>query len=431
MYNIKIVRGNIVNATTEAIVCPANNNLMPGNGMNKMIFYSAGDKLIEECARIKYCETGKAVYTSGFGISARYIIHAVGPFWHGGYDNEARNLASCYIEAMKIAQKLNVKSIAIPSLCTGFGGYPLEEAVDIAVSSVTSYLQAHNLDMEVWFMCYDHETIIQYRTKTMNGVGDIEKYFARNDIKIDVKLTKEESSLLKKKLFKKEVSEEQKNQAVASVLRRVIRKKYPECIYLAPPKTKEKITEKTCNKYQKTGPFVTLDCVEEFTYDKERIKLRVKPYAFKDMPEEIASRKHYENDDDNNGIPNEFEAANTSSYKMEQKVIKVLNVESLLNGEGNSEYVDIVQDERNEGIVELADTQTPIEDVSEPEETVEETEVEEVAEITEEEETEEVKETSEKPELQPETKPNQNPQKKQFNNNHHNNKNNFKNKKRQ
>ena len=151
------------------------------------------------------------------------------------------------------------------------------------------------------------------------------------------------------------------------------------------------------------------------------------------MPEEIASRKHYENDDDNNGIPNEFEAANTSAYKMEQKVIKVLNVESILKGEGNSEYVDIVQDERNEGIVELADTQTPIEDVSEPEETVEETEVEEVAEVTEkeEEETKEVKETSEKPELQPETKPNQNPQKKQFNNNHHNNKNNFKNKKRQ
>ena len=92
MYTIKIVRGNIVNVTTEAIVNPANNNLMPGGGANKMIFYASGDRLIEECAKLKYCETGKAVYTSGFNIPAKYIIHAVGPYWHGGYDDEAKEL---------------------------------------------------------------------------------------------------------------------------------------------------------------------------------------------------------------------------------------------------------------------------------------------------------------------------------------------------
>ena len=244
MYTIKIIRGNIVNATTEAIVCSANNNLMPGQGLNKMIFYAANDKLIEECSRLKYCETGKAVYTEGYGIPANYIIHAVGPYWHGGYNNEARDLASCYISIMKLAHQLGVKSLAIPSLCTGRGGYPLDEAIDIAVSSVTSYLQSHNLDMEIWFMCYDQENLLKYRMKNIDGVGDIQAYFNRDEIKINTKLNREEKKILKKKLFKKEILPEQEKKAIELVLKRVIKKKYPDCIYLAPPKTKKKISMK-------------------------------------------------------------------------------------------------------------------------------------------------------------------------------------------
>ena len=202
MYSIKIIRGNVVNVTTEAIVNSANNNLMPGGGLNKMIFYAAGDKLIEACSQAKYCETGKAIYTPGFHIPAKYIIHAVGPYWHGGYDDEAKKLASCYISIMKIAEELKVKSIAIPALCTGKGGYPIEEATDIAVSSVISYLQSHNLDMEVWFMCYDHDTLLQYRTKNHDGVNDVSGCFNRKEVKVSGKLTSNEKSLLKKKLFK-------------------------------------------------------------------------------------------------------------------------------------------------------------------------------------------------------------------------------------
>lgn len=359
MYTIKVVRGNVVNATTEAIVCSANNNLMPGAGMNKMVFYAASDRLIEECSKIKYCETGKAVYTAGFGVPAKYIIHAVGPYWHGGYNNEARDLASCYISIMKTAELLNVKSIAIPSLCTGRGGYPLDEAIDIAVSSVTSYLQSHNLEMEIWFMCYDQENLLKYRMKNMDGVGDIEAYFNRSEIKINTKLNKNEASLLKKRLFKKEISPEKEKQAIESVLKRVIKKKYPDCVYLAPPKTKDKITMKTCNKHGCSGPFITTDCVEEFSYDKDRMKLRIKPFCFVDTPEEIESKRKYFVDTDGNGIPNEFESAARSSYKNYQKVIKVLNVESLLNGnngeDGNTEYVDV-----NNPNVEIKDiSETP------------------------------------------------------------------------
>ena len=343
MYTIKIVRGNIVNVTTEAIVNSANNNLMPGAGSNKMIFYAAGDKLVEACSKIGYCETGKAVYTSGFNIPAKYIIHAVGPYWHGGFDNEAQKLASCYISIMRIAESLGLKSIAMPALCTGRGGYPLDESIDIAVSSVVSYLQSHNLDMEVWFMCYDHETLLRYRAKNMEGVNDVSKYFARKEIKIDTKLNNDEKSLLRKKLFKKEITKEQELAAVNAVLKRVIRKKYPDCVYLPAPKKKENISMKTCDKYDRSGPFITMDCVEEYSYDKDRMKIRVTPYSFVDTPDELESKKRYFSEDaqsmDVSG------GANKSSYSEGQKVIQVVNIESILNGIESGEDMDAVNAE--------------------------------------------------------------------------------------
>lgn len=347
MYSIKIVRGNVVNVTTDAIVNSANNNLMPGGGSNKMIFYSAGDSLIEACSKIKYCETGKAVYTSGFNIPAKYIIHAVAPYWHGGYDNEARKLASTYISIMKVAEQLGIKSIGIPAIATGLGGYPLEEAIDIAVSSVVSYLQAHNLDMDVWFMCYDHETLLQYRAKNMDGVGDVSKYFERKEIRIDAKLNNDEKSKLKKKMFKKEISKEQELDAVNAVLKRIIGKKYPDHFYLPAPKKKSDITMKTCTKYNCTGgPFITMDCVEEYSYDKERIRIRVSPYSFTDTPQELESKKKYFADDVESGIPNEYDNEKKSSYNQQHKALKVLNIESMLGDieEGKEfvvEYVDV------------------------------------------------------------------------------------------
>ena len=338
MYTIKIVRGNIVNVTTEAIVNPANNNLMPGAGANKMIFYAAGDKLVEACSKIGYCETGKAVYTSGFNIPAKYIIHAVGPYWHGGFDNEAQKLASCYISIMRIAESLGLKSIAMPALCTGRGGYPLDESIDIAVSSVVSYLQSHNLDMEVWFMCYDHETLLRYRAKNMEGVNDVSKYFARKEIKIDTKLSSDEKSLLRKKLFKKEITKEQELAAVNAVLKRVIRKKYPDCVYLPAPKKKETISMKTCDKYDRSGPFITMDCVEEYSYDKDRMKIRVTPYSFVDTPDELESKKRYFSEDAN--AIDVKESANKSSYSEGQKIIQVVNIESILNGIESGEDIN-------------------------------------------------------------------------------------------
>lgn len=353
MYTIKIVRGNIVNVTTEAIVNPANNNLMPGSGANKMIFYAAGDKLIEECSKKGYCETGKAVYTSGFNIPAKYIIHAVGPYWHGGYNNEAQKLASCYISIMKIAESLGLKSLAIPALCTGYGEYPLDESIDIAVSSVVSYLQSHKLDMEIWFMCYDSDTLLRYRAKNMEGVNDVSKYFNRKEIRIDTKLNNEEKSMLRKKLFKKEITQEQELNAVNAVLKRVIRKKYPECTYLPAPKKNENITMKTCTKYEKSGPFITMECVQEYHYDKERMQIRLTPYSFVDTPKELESQKKYFAED----ATENFDNASESSYNQEHKVIQVANVESMLSG--IEEGIEVSNE-----LIEVAQTETKIEDMT-------------------------------------------------------------------
>lgn len=335
-----------MNVTTEAIVNPANNNLMPGGGANKMIFYAAGDKLIEDCSKFKYCETGSAVYTQGFNIPAKYIIHAVGPYWHGGYNNEAQDLASCYISIMKIAESLKLKSLAIPALCTGRGGYPLDEAIDIAVSSVVSYLQSHNLDMEIWFMCYDHETLLRYRAKNMDGVNDVAQYFNRKTIKLKGKLSKKEKKILKKKLFKKEITKEQEQEALQLALKRLLKKKYPDVIYIAPPKTKDKITLKTCTRYECSGPFVTTDCVLDYSYDNEKINIEVQPYAFLDTPEELESKKRYFIDDNENSVPDQFESANQSSYNQSQKILKVANIENILSdisagNDVNIEYVDV------------------------------------------------------------------------------------------
>lgn len=330
MYNIKVARGNVVNAATEAIVSPANNNLMPGQGISKMVFYSAGSKLIEACSKLKYCDTGLVAVTSGYNLTAPYIIHAVGPFWHGGYVNEAEDLASMYISIMRAVRKLNIKSVAIPALCTGIAKYPLEEAVDIAISSVVSYLQSHNMDTEVLFMCYDVDTLYCYRNKINEGVPDITKYFNRKEISINAKLNDKESKLLKKKLFQKNISPENEKEAVRSVIKRIIKKKYPDCVLLLSRKN-DAVSMKIVDKLQKSGPFITADSIKSIEHANGRMKIKLEPFCFINTPEEIEAKKEFF-DNDNNGMMDIFQNGVAPSYQERQK-ITVVNVESLLGGD--------------------------------------------------------------------------------------------------
>jgi O-acetyl-ADP-ribose deacetylase (regulator of RNase III) len=332
MYNIKVARGNVVNAAVEAIVTPANNNLMPGQGISKMVFYSAGKKLVEACSRLKYCETGCTVVTSGYNLPAQYIIHAVGPWWHGGFAGEAEKLASTYLSIMRDVRKLNIQSVAIPAICTGIGGYPAEEAANIAIASVVSYLQSHNMNTEVLFMCYDVDTLYTYRSKLNEGTEDVSKFFGRSEIKFTTRLNDAENKLLKKKLFKKEVEPEKIQECVTSVLKRQIKKKYPECTILLNRKN-EQISQKTVDKYNKSGPFITADSLQEYEFvDGGKIKMRLLPYTFLDTKEELECKSIAQEDNNENGVPDKYENGVTPSFEEKQKITTV-NVEQLLYGD--------------------------------------------------------------------------------------------------
>jgi len=160
---IEIHAGDITKLDVDAIVNAANAQLRPGGGVCGAIHRAAGKNLREACARIGGCETGGAVHTEGFDLKARYVIHAVGPVWRGGGDNEEALLASCYRTSLKIAKGIGARSIAFPAISTGVYGFPLERATAIAVATVRDFLaDDHSID-RVIFCVFGAEAEAAYR----------------------------------------------------------------------------------------------------------------------------------------------------------------------------------------------------------------------------------------------------------------------------
>ncbi len=148
------VRDNIVHMKTDAIVNAANAELRPGGGVCGSIFDRAGFEDMEKaCRKIGGCPVGSAVITKGFALSARYVIHAVGPIWQGGCQNEESLLRSCYTESLKLAKKYRLESVAFPLISSGIYGYPKEEALQVAVSAISEFLLKN--DMTVYIVVYD------------------------------------------------------------------------------------------------------------------------------------------------------------------------------------------------------------------------------------------------------------------------------------
>lgn len=144
MGNISIVKLGITHADVDAIVNAANEGLQAGGGVCGAIFKEAGrEELQKACDAIGGCKTGGAVITPGFALKARYIIHAVGPRWHGGGNGEADLLASCYSESIRIAIENGCKTIAFPLISSGIFGYPKEEAWRVALTACTEALSKH------------------------------------------------------------------------------------------------------------------------------------------------------------------------------------------------------------------------------------------------------------------------------------------------
>ncbi len=139
----------------------ANSSLMGGGGVDGAIHRAGGKKILEECKEIVNiqgeCKTGRAVITSGGNLPAKFVIHTVGPVWHGGKNREEILLADCYSNSLKLAGEHQCETIAFPNISTGIYGFPKDKAAAISVHAVISYLQNNEQIKKVTFVCFDDE----------------------------------------------------------------------------------------------------------------------------------------------------------------------------------------------------------------------------------------------------------------------------------
>jgi O-acetyl-ADP-ribose deacetylase (regulator of RNase III) len=156
-----VIRADLAGRVVDAIVNAANERMLGGGGVDGAIHRAAGPELLEACRAIPEvrpgvrCPTGEARITPGFRLPARFVIHTVGPVWHGGSRGESEALASAYRSSLALASERDLRSVAFPAISTGVYGFPLDRAATIAVETVMEILGATPSLERIEFVCFD------------------------------------------------------------------------------------------------------------------------------------------------------------------------------------------------------------------------------------------------------------------------------------
>jgi O-acetyl-ADP-ribose deacetylase (regulator of RNase III) len=159
---IIVIKEDITKMNVDCIVNAANSSLLGGGGVDGAIHRAAGPALLEECKTLGGCETGSAKITKGYNLPAKYVIHAVGPVWYGGKNNEDQLLKSCYLTSLELAKEKKCKTIAFPNISTGIYRFPKRRAAYNAIETVNQFIAKHDIPEKIYFVCFDDENFKIY-----------------------------------------------------------------------------------------------------------------------------------------------------------------------------------------------------------------------------------------------------------------------------